>query len=192
MNPLQNVMRMMNWSKLSVVAFAALLIACDDDPEAVNEEELITTVQIDLFEGDSSAPSVTLEIIDEDGDGPNEPEFNQVGEIYTGTIYTAVATFLNEAESPAKDVTIEIEEEKNDHLICFSRTGAVSSVVAFDEDDNEFPVGLVSTWTTANTPGAATVTLTLKHQPGIKNGNCNIGETDVEVTFELSVIQLPL
>jgi len=192
MNPVQNLSRMMNWSKLSAVAFAALLIACDDDPEAVNEEELITTVQVDLFRGDSDTPSATLKFYDEDGDGSIAPEFTQEGEIYTGVEYVAVTTFLNEEETPVEDVTAEIEEEKNDHLICFTRTGAVSSAVAFDEDDNEIPVGLVSIWETANTPGAATVKLTLKHQPGIKTGSCDLGDTDIEVTFSFSVIQQPL
>lgn len=192
MNPVQNLSRMMNWSKLSAVAFAALLIACDDDPEAVNEEELITTVQVDLFFGDSDTPSATLKFYDEDGDGSIAPEFTQEGEIYTGVEYLAVTTFLNEEETPVEDVTAEIEEEQNDHLICFTRTGAVTSAVAFDEDDNEIPVGLVSIWETSNTPGAATVKLTLKHQPGIKTGSCDIGETDIEVTFSFDVIQQPL
>jgi hypothetical protein len=192
MNPVQNVTRMLNWSKLSVVAFAALLMACDDDPEPVNEEELITTVQVDLFQGDSEAPSATLTFYDEDGDGPLPPSFDQDGVIYTSTTYSAVTTFLNEEETPVEDVTAEIIEEKNDHLICFTRTGAVSSAVAFDEDDNEIPVGLVSVWQTANTPGAATVKLTLKHQPGIKTGSCDIGDTDIEVTFSFNVIQQPL
>ncbi|MCU0382596.1 MAG: hypothetical protein MUF68_00890 [Cyclobacteriaceae bacterium] len=191
MNSLKSIANIANWSKLSVMAFATLLVACDDDPEAVNEEELITTVQVDLFAGDSETSSATLTFYDEDGDGPTAPVFEQEGIIYSGTTYSAVATFLNEEESPAEDVTEEILEEANDHLICFTRTGSLATITTLDEDDNEIPLGILSSWTTGN-PGAATVKLTLKHQPGIKTGSCDIGETDIEVTFAFTVVQQPL
>ena len=56
-----------------------------------------------------------------------------------------------------------------------------------DSDDNGDPVGLVNVTTTSST-GAGTLTVILKHQPGIKDGNQNTGETDVEVEFVLEVL----
>jgi hypothetical protein len=171
-----------------------LALSCDsDDPKAVNEEELITTLQVDLFTSGNTAVYATLKFYDEDGNGSIPPVYTQTGSpIYANSTYTTQISLLNEQETPAEDITLEIEEEKNDHIFCFTRTGSIASMVAIDEDDNELPVGLLSTLTTG-TAGAGTVTIILRHQPEVKTGVCpGAGDTDIEVTFSITVVAEPL
>ncbi|MDX1463872.1 MAG: type 1 periplasmic binding fold superfamily protein, partial [Marinirhabdus sp.] len=73
----------------AVILLTALLaIGCsgDDDtpPAPVNEEEVITTVLVNLVaEGDV----ITLESRDLDGDGPNEPVISVSGNLISGLTY---------------------------------------------------------------------------------------------------------
>ncbi len=53
-------------------------------------------------------------------------------------------------------------------------------------DGNGLELGLAADVTTTSASNG-TFTISLKHQPGIKNGSCDIGETDVEVAFVLEV-----
>jgi hypothetical protein len=55
-----------------------------------------------------------------------------------------------------------------------------------DQDGNGLSLGLQSTWKGIN-PTTSMMKIALKHQPGIKNGSCNVGETDVEVEFPLII-----
>ncbi len=59
----------------------------------------------------------------------------------------------------------------------------------FDTDGNS-GVGLVSTWSHTGVADNGNVTIPLTHQPGVKDGTCEPGETDVEVTFVIEMMQL--
>ena len=56
---------------------STLFIGCSKDdapqPEAVNEEEVITTLTVTLVPTDGESAAVTLQTRDLDGDGPDEP-----------------------------------------------------------------------------------------------------------------------
>jgi hypothetical protein len=54
------------------------------------------------------------------------------------------------------------------------------------DSDGEFEVGLESLWE-AGATSSGTVMVTLKHQPGVKDGTCEVGDTDVEVVFDLVI-----
>ena len=47
-------------------------------------------------------------------------------------------------------------------------------------------LGLKSTWETSNS-GSGKIKVKLMHQPGVKDGTSETGDTDVEVDFEVNV-----
>ena len=79
-------------------------------------------------------------------------------------------------------MTSEIEEEKNDHYICLNSTINGASFTYKDVDDNNLPIGLLSEFVSPNSENGV-ISVSLKHQPGIKTGSCDVGETDVEIGF---------
>lgn len=165
-----------------------MLAACKKDPKPVitppppvNEEELITTFKITFTDPNGVNPSVTAIFRDLDGPGGNNPTVFDPIKLKANSTYNAAIQFLNEAASPAEDITAEILEEAVDHLICFDVTGANVTIVRTDSDGT-YQVGLASTWTTAAVSSGNTI-ITLRHQPGIKNGSCDIGDSDIELNF---------
>lgn len=173
-----------------------LLVSCGDDPEPPNEEELITTLILTLTP-EGEGPTVTLEFYDEDGDGPKAPSYTytpgtvgaapaailQANKTYVGTIQ-----LLNESETPIEDITLEIEEEDDEHLFCFTIGGGANIDYSYaDEDDNGLDVGLITNWETG-AASTGTITIVLRHQPGTKTGACpGPGDTDIQVTFNIVI-----
>jgi hypothetical protein len=160
---------------------------CDsDDPTPVNEEELITTVEIILAPEGGGDP-VSLKFFDADGEqGSIAPLVTVSGPLKASTTYSAAIVLKNEAVNPVADITDEVAEEADQHLFCFDASGGIS-IQYDDEDVNGLRLGILTTWTT----GVATeadVTISLRHQPGTKTGECpGAGETDVEVAFSITV-----
>lgn len=172
---------------LSTFLFATtlLLTGCDnDDPAPVNEEEVITTVEVTLTPATGNV--VTLRYFDADGDAGSTQPVITGGTLVANLMYTGTITLLNETESPAEDVTEEIEEEDEDHLFCFEITSANLEVSYADQDDQGLGIGLRTSWM-AGAPSQGSVTVTLLHQPGTKNGDCSGGDTDIEVTFPITI-----
>ena len=173
--------------------FATLLLSScsDDDPEPTNEEEVITTLVVDLTPANGSgASAVQLKFYDADGDGSTAPVITPgVGQLKAGVTYTAAITLFNETENPVGNVTDEIKEEKNAHLLCFTAAGTDVAVSYLDKDDNNLPIGLSSSWIAGAAGSAGTVRVVLRHQPGVKNGECpGPGESDMDVTFPVQVV----
>lgn len=163
------------------------LSACrKDDPQPVNEEEVITTVQIDLVP-DGGGSAVTLKFFDADGEfGSTQPELTVTGPLQAGTSYAGTLQLLNETNRPVEDITAEVREEGHDHLVCYASFSNL--VIGYtDEDEAGLPLGLATRWVTGEA-GPSQVTVSLRHQAGTKTGDCpGSGDTDVEVTFDLVV-----
>ena len=65
-----------------------LFVSCSkDDPIAVNEEEVITTMIVTLVPSDAST-NITLKTQDLDGDGPNAPVVTVSGNLKASLTYT--------------------------------------------------------------------------------------------------------
>jgi hypothetical protein len=170
-----------------VLASGIFLAACSDDPEPVNEEEVITTVTVVLSPAGGGAP-VALVFRDADGDGSGVPVKTVSGNLSTNKTYTGVLTLQNESGATPVDITAEVQEESDDHLFCFSTSTSNLTVSASDTDSKGLPVGLTSSWVTT-TIGTVNVKIILRHQPGTKTGNCpGTGETDIEIDFDLMVL----
>ena len=176
---------------LAVAVFS--FMACEDeDPVIPVEEELITTLTVTLSPQGGGA-DVILNFSDPDGDGGMAPVI-QGGTLAANTTYTGAIVLLNESETPAEDITEEIEEEDEEHQFFFSTTGGLDLQVAYaDADSNGNPIGLATTHT-AGAASSGTLTVILRHEPnkdaqGVKDGDITNagGETDIEVSFPITI-----
>lgn len=80
---------------LSILALAVVIIVslngCSkNDPQPINEDELITTVTTTLTNGSNT---ISLVYKDLDGNGPYEPIVNVSGSLTATTSYTGTVTF---------------------------------------------------------------------------------------------------
>lgn len=178
---------------LGMFLMLSVFTACDsDDPEPVNEEELITTVELTFTNDNDASDVVSASFTDLDGEGGNDPIIDNISLMANAT-YTLTVKFLNEEETPAEDITEEVEEEDEDHQVFYVATGAEFTYAYGDQDSNQNPLGLTGTVTT----GAAsngTLQVILIHEPnktaaGVRDGDpTNAGiESDIDVTFNLSI-----
>ena len=169
----------------------AFLMSCssdDNDPEPVNEEELITTMTVTLVP-QGGGTTIILQSRDLDGDGPNPPEVTVSGNLAVNTTYDGVIVLLNETENPAENITQEVSEEAEEHQFIFTTTGAISTIDYSDADGNGNPVGIAFTLETGDA-GGATITITLRHEPTKPNDGTLAGaggETDIAQTFTVTV-----
>jgi hypothetical protein len=176
--------------KLLAVLFISSLVitSCSDDDEIEdpNQEELITTVTYTLTNGNDV---VTLKFTDLDGEGGNDGTYAVSGPFTAGASYTGSIKLENETEVPAENITVEIEEEDDEHEFFFTSTVADLTIQKTDEDGNGNPVGL-ETSLNAGTAGSGSITVVLKHEPTKPNDGTSAdagGSTDIEITFNVSV-----
>jgi hypothetical protein len=153
-----------------------------EDPHDLNEEELITTVELHFT--NSTGTHIMAKWSDIDGPGGTAPVIDSLF-LDTNSVYDVSIEFLDESGEEAEDMTHEIEEEDDEHLICFDASSDNLTINRADSDGT-FEVGLMSKWTTSEAT-IGTVTISLKHQPDVKDGTCVPGETDVEVTFPMVI-----
>ncbi|ASV32100.1 type 1 periplasmic binding fold superfamily protein [Maribacter cobaltidurans] len=140
----------------SIIGFLTLCVTAisftscsndDDNPDPVNEEEIITTMNVTLS---ATGGTITLQSQDLDGEGPNAPVISVSGNLSANTTYNGSIQLLNETETPAEDITEEVEEEDEEHQFFFTASGALSGVEYDDEDGNGNPVGINFTLTTGD------------------------------------------
>lgn len=177
--------------KIQILAIALLAMSCNDDdtPAVINEEELITTVELTLINGADPANTVVLKSVDNDGDGPNQPVNTITGVLRSNASYAGTIRFLNELESPVEDITLEVQDESDEHEVFYLTNIPGVSFTKTDVDVNGNPLGLRFNVQTGAV-GTGTVTVVLRHEPTKPNSNTLEsagGETDVEVTFSASV-----
>lgn len=185
---------MKNQSWMSAVFLGLVLLslnACKDDPEPVNESELITTLTINLTPQGGGIPK-TFSFRDLDGDGGNAPIITS-DVLSPNTVYNATLAVLDESKAVAENITEEVEEEGAEHQFFYVVTGANLTVAYKDTDSNGKPVGIETTFSTG-AAGNGTMKVILRHEPdknasGVSAGDpANAGgETDIEVTFDIKV-----
>jgi len=179
-------------SSLLLALFTIGISSCKKDEEkpstptpTVNEEELITTFTITFTDAAGIHQAVEATFRDTDGEGGNPPTTFDNIVLQSNTTYNASISLLNESVTPAEDITSEIEEEGDEHIFCFEQTN-VNITITRTDSDGTYGIGLTSDWTTSDASNG-TVLISLKHQPGVKNGTCEPGETDIELLFNVEV-----
>lgn len=173
---------------LSFGLLAISFAGCSDDPEATNEEEVITTITVTITPKTGGDTPIVLGWDDANLDAiVDDSEITVSGGLKINTAYTADIQMANKSASKEIDIDEEIDEEAEDHLFCFTVTGVALTITADDDDRNGLPVGLKSTWTTT-TASTGTVNIVLRHQPNVKTGDCpGSGDTDASITFDVEV-----
>ena len=181
----------------TVIFTAVLFVSCSNDeditPEPINEEEVITTLTVTL-EPDGDGEDIVLSFQDLDGDGPDAPEITKSGDLAAGVTYNGSIELLNETESPAEDITEEVEEEGLEHQFFFTVGTGLEVTTAYSDkegtgvDSEGNSLGIEFTLT-AGAESSGTLTFTLRHEPNKPNTGLSDagGETDIEVAFDIEV-----
>lgn len=154
------------------------------DPNHNDDHDVTTTLEVTFQK--SGEPTFKVKFKDIDGPGGNPPTADTI-KLKATSEYLVSLAVLNESVNPTEDLTPEIINEKDDHLFVFKHEGINITTTIVDKDSKNLPFGLFSRWETKET-GTGTSTITLKHQPGIKDGQANKGETDMEAVFPIRII----
>ncbi|GAA4448991.1 hypothetical protein GCM10023189_07710 [Nibrella saemangeumensis] len=169
------------------------ITGCDraNEPEPADENELITTVSL-KFTQQGSATTQTFTFRDTDGDGGQVPSrFDNIS-LKANTTYTLTIDLLDESKSPATNLTSEIQEKKDEHLLVYTANPASLLTYTYgDVDGRNFPIGLAGTARTG-AAGTGKLTVRLRHQPpvngvAVKNGTVAPGSDDINIDFNLTV-----
>ena len=183
---------MKKYRVLAIVLVTQFFIhSCTNDTSnPVNEEEVITTVSLTLTGG---GQVIALTSRDLDGDGPNPPAVTASGNLAPNITYTGAVAFLNETQSPAGDITLEVAEEGADHQVFYQLAAGLGTITYTDLDLNGKPIGLTFNLTTGNV-GVGNLTVTLRHLPnksalGVTTGDITNagGATDADVSFPVNI-----
>ncbi|MEY4002121.1 MAG: hypothetical protein RIT07_163 [Bacteroidota bacterium] len=146
-----------------------------------DEGENITTVKLTLTPK-SGGNAQTFVWSDPDGIGGNAPKKADTIVCDSTENYNGEIQFFNGDE----DITPEIRNEGSEHIICYS--GPTSDVLEINatDSDGKYAIGLSTEWKPVK-KSVGLVRIILKHQPESKDGTCDKGETDVDVTFPLFI-----
>lgn len=176
------------YALLGLGVFAATLSGCKKDDDLVenpdgphHDEEVITTITLTFTDSAGVQPTVTATFRDPDGDGGLDPDIHDTIRLAANTTYDVDVTLLNETETPAEDITEEVIDEAHEHLFCYTVAGANVTIQRTDTDGT-YELGVESKWTVGAMSNGS-VQVELKHQPDVKDGTCDPGDTDIDVTF---------
>ena len=183
------------FSLLALLAAPLALTACSSgEPDDINPEELITRVELTLTNDEDLNDRVTISFSDPDGDGENftfSPASVTLrpGATYLGTI-ELMDTINNE------DITGEIEDEAEEHLLRYAfspsssgtiiATDSESDYSTVDENNGDFAVGLTfQAVVSASASGSGTLDVLLYHfDDAPKTSSTDTSdEIDVDVSF---------
>jgi len=198
----------MNWKSMSFAVMSSVVFAAcgGDDGGSTNENEVITTVVLNFAPATGSPVIATFN--DPDGDGGQAPTIDPVN--LTPGNYTLTVQFQNRLVNPLEEITDEVRQEQNFHLLLFTGTAVVGPATTnttgplmqsyADMDGNGFPVGLTDTIVAG--AGTGQLTVTLRHMPPeeppvkssstvmqVKTGGVDSigGSTDAQVNFMVTV-----
>lgn len=174
---------------------ASIISSCNKktDPPTPDEQELITTVKIQVIEEFSSFVQ-TFEYKVENGFGGSGGSVKiDTVRLKPNTKYDVVLTLLNEKKSPSEDITGEIIEESNNHLFLFKSDPATGngsvSAGGGNKDKAGLPLNQTFKLTTAGS-GNGKFQIVLLHLPNNKEATtieAAGGETDVDASFPVLI-----
>jgi hypothetical protein len=198
----------MNWKSMSFALVSSVVFAaCGGvDGGGDNENEVITTVILNFTPANGSPIVSTFD--DPDGDGGEAPTIDPVN--LTAGSYTLTVQFQNRLETTPEEITDEVNDEHDVHLLLFTGTAVVGPATTnatgplmqsyADMDGNGLPVGLTNTIVAS--AGTGQLTVTLRHmppeEPPVKSASTLMdvkssgfdaigGSTDAQVNFMVVV-----
>ena len=170
---------------LKILLFTLIFQSCQkDDPEHIHEHELITRVTFEVTPSGGSTSTFNW----------NEGDNNLSLNLNSDTNYEVKVFFYNASDpSDIEDVTMEIREEADEHLIFYDFSNSANLQVTSSSNDttdsNQMPIGLITTWTTS-TSESINAKFYLIHEPDNKTGSSRSsigGGTDVELDLVITV-----
>jgi hypothetical protein len=182
----------MKYFALLLLTFA--LFSCKKDPEKTKESDVITSVEVKLYD---SILHTTTSYFFKDADGPGGAT-PSIDTIVTNknTAYGAELNLLNETQNPVFVVTNEIIADKEDHQFFYKSTPALmwQNIQYLDFDANTQPIGLHFSFNTQSTSTTGTFNLILRLLPNKSGLNVSSGditnaggESEVEIDFPVKV-----
>ncbi|MBA2613077.1 MAG: hypothetical protein H0U95_13995 [Bacteroidetes bacterium] len=173
----------------AAMAVTALWSGCKKDKDlvpvpqpVVNEPEVFTTMKLKFVDSSNVSNIKYATFRDPDADGGGGYDIFDTIKLAPNKTWITTILLLNEIASPIDTVSNEVLEEGVDHLFCFTPTGSSATVKRTDIDANGRQIGLQSKWRTS-TLGNGTMQVELRHQPGVKDGTCSPGVTDISINF---------
>lgn len=183
-----------------LIVAGGLLTSCEDDdaPAAENEEEVIDLVTL-TFTPQGGGTAVVAK-----AEGPQGLNFEtEVINLDISTTYDLSIKVENSEEG--ENITEEIEVEDEEHMFFFAFTEGIFSnptgngnvdnraddINYNDSDANGNPLGLSSSWTTADVASNdGEFQVILKHQPDgqkTSTSDVNVGESDINITWTINI-----
>lgn len=180
----------------------------------VDVSELITSFRI-IFTDSASGSISTFSFIDPDGEG-GQPAYygptissqsDSVIELNANKTYYSQIILLDESKSPIDSISNEVNAEGKEHMF-FYNNGANTilnsnnpytvilngsnveiTYTDFDQGSPQRGIGLRTRFRTGSVtaPAKYPLNITLRHQPGTKNGTYAPGESDISVDFKLRI-----
>jgi hypothetical protein len=173
-----------------------------------NENEVITTLRLSVFDGTTT---INYQYKDPDGDGGIVGAYGNLSNTLTtqsdsvinftiNKTYTVSILLLDETKTLTDTISNAVLSEGVDHMFFFNATnptgnpysvyltGSMTTITYLDLDANLRGIGLLTKWQAPSMAMAKSiVTVSLRHQPGVKNGTYAPGDTDIEIPFKLKI-----
>ena len=184
-------MKKQNFILLSIAALILIWCSCNKKEKAVSPplpgNEALTTMIISATNTTDPADTPSARWIQLDPTGTNLPDTSHaILNLKKNASYNVSVYFLDSLS----DVTSEIKDRQNYHLICFDISSSLNlTVLQTDHDANNPPlkIGLTDMFTTTSA-STGRMEVTLHHQPNVKNGDCAPGSIDMDCTFSVNII----
>jgi hypothetical protein len=184
------------------------------NPVNPNESEVITTMKLYIKDSTTmtNIPGSPFIFKDPDGDGGTVGGFlpttaDSLISLTANTAYYAEVILLDETKTPVDSTSNDVQEESKDHMFFYNNgsntitnsgnpytvvlAGSGIKIIYADLDSGSPQRGLgQKVWIKTSAATASTqfpFTVTLRHQPGVKDGTYGPGETDVEVRYKVVV-----
>lgn len=186
----------------------ALIVSCGDDdgpaPDDDHESEEEINKVVLTFTPDNGEDAVVATWLDADGAGVgSEPSIDEI-ELEEDVTYNLTVTLSNTLGSEEEDITSEVRTEGAEHQIFYGFTADIFSnptgngnidkfddpVNYTDEDANNLPIGLSTSWTTGeHTEEEGEFRLTLRHLEDNKTASSTAedGGEDLDITFPIHI-----
>lgn len=178
---------------LLCLAFISSFTSCsDDDPDAVNEEEIITNLTLTFTNTADANDIVVMSSVAPDGLEDGVTAETVVGDFSVGATYALRLALSNASETPAEDVLNgDIIPEADEHFFAYAVNG-INLTLTRDAGDVDGPdgskLGVETTWV-AGAASTGNVQIRLIHEPSSVDdsnewGTATGGSEDFNITFE--------
>jgi len=180
---------------LAFLAFTLILwTSCKKDEKVIAPpvpgNEFMTTVKLVATNVNDPNDVQTAAWVDLNPDDNTPPDTSKAQlNLHANATYNVEVQFWDETKSPAEDITPEIKERGNYHLVWFTVSNGLDLTIQptdHDTNDPPLPIGLEDQFVTG-AASAGNLNVKLRHQPNVKDGTYDPGSTDADVDFQVNI-----